>query len=152
MKTVNSLLTRKDVIVIASVSAIYGALNPAIYSQSFLNIYVEQEISIQDFARKLINIKYERNDVSDLSPGQFSVKRDIVIIRCADSETNALQISFWGDNIEEISLVEHLTKDIIKFLTMYTLSPGDAYAAENSIYDQIIPKIEQELLSQLTFY
>ncbi|VEU63481.1 excinuclease ABC subunit UvrB [Mycoplasmopsis bovirhinis] len=152
MKTVNSLLTRKDVIVIASVSAIYGALNPAIYSQSFLNVYVEQEISIQDFARKLINIKYERNDVSDLSPGQFSVKGDIVIIRPADSETQAIQISFWGDFIEEISLVDSLTKETLKDLKVYILSPGDAYAAENSIYDQIIPKIQNELTEQLTYF
>lgn len=152
MKTVNSLLTRKDVIVVASVSAIYGALNPEIYSQSFLNFYVEQEISVAEFSRKLVNIKYERNDVSDLSPGQFSVKGDIVIIRPADSETQAIQISFWGDFIEEISLVDSLTKETLKDLKVYILSPGDAYAAENSIYDQIIPKIQNELTEQLTYF
>lgn len=152
MKTVNSLLTRKDVIVVASVSAIYGALNPEIYSQSFLNFYVEQEISVAEFSRKLVNIKYDRNDVSELSSGQFSVKGDIVIIRPADSETQAIQISFWGDFIEEISLVDSLTKETLKDLKIYTLSPGDAYAAENSIYDQIIPKIQNELTEQLTYF
>ncbi|WP_233341705.1 excinuclease ABC subunit UvrB [Mycoplasmopsis bovirhinis] len=152
MKTVNSLLTRKDVIVVASVSAIYGALNPEIYSQSFLNFYVEQEISVAEFSRKLVNIKYDRNDVSELSSGQFSVKGDIVIIRPADSETQAIQISFWGDFIEEISLVDSLTKETLKDLKVYILSPGDAYAAENSIYDQIIPKIQNELTEQLTYF
>nr|WP_044091249.1 excinuclease ABC subunit UvrB [Mycoplasmopsis canis] len=148
MSTINSLLTRKDTIVVASVSAIYGALNPEIYSQSFFRFYKTQQISTKDFIRKLVNIKYDRNDIAPL-PGQFTVKGDVILIRPADSEETAIQVSFFGDEIEEISLVDALTKDTLKTFNIFVLSPGDAYATDNSVYDNIIPKIEQELENQL---
>ncbi|WBP84064.1 excinuclease ABC subunit UvrB [Mycoplasmopsis edwardii] len=148
MSTINSLLTRKDVIVVASVSAIYGALNPKIYAESFFRFFKTQEISIKDFARKLINIKYERNDIAPL-PGQFTIKGDSVLIRPADSEESAIRVDFFGDEIEEISLVDALTKDVKKTFNNYVLSPGDAYATDNSVYDNIIPLIEEELKEQL---
>ncbi|SYV96681.1 excinuclease ABC subunit B [Mycoplasmopsis edwardii] len=148
MSTINSLLTRKDVIVVASVSAIYGALNPEIYAESFFRFFKTQEISIKDFARKLINIKYERNDIAPL-PGQFTIKGDSVLIRPADSEESAIRVDFFGDEIEEISLVDALTKDVQKTFSNYVLSPGDAYATDNSVYDNIIPLIEEELKEQL---
>nr|WP_318033485.1 DEAD/DEAH box helicase family protein [Mycoplasmopsis cynos] len=142
MSAINSLISRKDVIVVASVSAIYGALNPEIYVKSFYRIFKGQKISVKDFCHKLINIKYHRNDIAPLS-AEFSVKGDSVILRPADSEENAIRIDFFGDEIEDILLINALNKNILDKYDIYTISPGDAYATDNSVYDRVIPLIEQ---------
>ncbi|QIW61960.1 excinuclease ABC subunit UvrB [Mycoplasmopsis gallinacea] len=148
MSAINSLLTRKDTIVIASVSAIYGALNPEIYKDSFFRFYTSMKISVKDFTKRLIQIKYDRNDV-DQAPGEFTVKGDNIIIRPADSEDKAIRISFFGDEVDEIAEVDPVTKNVIKKVNIYNLSPGDAYATDNSIFDIVIPKIEKELEDRL---
>ncbi|QNM93979.1 excinuclease ABC subunit UvrB [Mycoplasma sp. Pen4] len=144
----NSLLTRRDVIIVASVSAIYGALNPNIYKESFYRIYRTQNISVKDFASKLVQISYDRND-TDQVPGEFTVKGDVVIIRPADDEEIALRVSFFGDEIEEIAVIDPTTKEVIKKDNSFIIPPGNAYATENSIYDLIIPKIQDELQKQV---
>ncbi|VEU76264.1 excinuclease ABC subunit UvrB [Mycoplasmopsis columboralis] len=151
LSAVNSLLTRKDVIVIASVSAIYGALNPEVYKDSFYRFYIGQTISVKDFISQLVQIKYDRNDI-DQAPGMFTLKGDVVFVRPADSEESCVRISFFGDEIEEIALVDPLTKDVLKKVSIYTLSPGNAYATENSVYNDIIPLIEKELQSQIKYF
>ncbi|VEU58607.1 excinuclease ABC subunit UvrB [Mycoplasmopsis gallinacea] len=148
MSAINSLLTRKDTIVIASVSAIYGALNPEIYKDSFFRFYTSMKISVKEFTKRLIQIKYDRNDV-DQAPGEFTVKGDNIIIRPADSEDKAIRISFFGDEVDEIAEVDPVTKNVIKKVNIYNLSPGDAYATDNSIFDIVIPKIEKELEDRL---
>ncbi|AKA49946.1 excinuclease ABC subunit B [Mycoplasmopsis gallinacea] len=148
MSAINSLLTRKDTIVIASVSAIYGALNPEIYKDSFFRFYTSMKISVKEFTKRLIQIKYDRNDV-DQAPGEFTVKGDNIIIRPADSEDKAIRISFFGDEVDEIAEVDPVTKNVIKKVNIYNLSPGDAYATDNSIFDSVIPKIEKELEDRL---
>lgn len=147
----NSLLTRKDVIVVASVSAIYGALNPEVYNKSFYNFYLNQKISIKDFIIKLTKNKYERNDL-DVVPGRFAVKGDLVFIAPADSETKMIRVSFSYDEIEEIAFVHPLEKTTIKKVSHYTLSPGDAYATDNSIYSTVIPQIQEELKERVKYY
>lgn len=147
----NSLLTRKDVIVVASVSAIYGALNPEVYNKSFYNFYLNQKISVEDFIIKLTKNKYERNDL-DVVPGRFAVKGDLVFIAPADSETKMIRVSFSYDEIEEIAFVHPLEKTTIKKVSHYTLSPGDAYATDNSIYNTVIPQIQEELKERVKYY
>lgn len=147
----NSLLTRKDVIVVASVSAIYGALNPEVYNKSFYNFYLNQKISVKDFIIKLTKNKYERNDL-DVVPGRFAVKGDLVFIAPADSETKMIRVSFSYDEIEEIAFVHPLEKTTIKKVSHYTLSPGDAYATDNSIYNTVIPQIQEELKERVKYY
>lgn len=147
----NSLLTRKDVIVVASVSAIYGALNPEVYNKSFYNFYLNQKISVKDFIIKLTKNKYERNDL-DVVPGRFAVKGDLVFIAPADSETKMIRVSFSYDEIEEIAFVHPLEKTTIKKVSHYTLSPGDAYATDNSIYSTVIPQIQEELKERVKYY
>lgn len=147
----NSLLTRKDVIVVASVSAIYGALNPEVYNKSFYNFYLNQKISVKDFIIKLTKNKYERNDL-DVVPGRFAVKGDLVFIAPADSETKMIRVSFSYDEIEEIAFVHPLEKTTIKKVSHYTLSPGDAYATDNSIYSTVIPQIQEELKERIKYY
>ncbi|MGZ9797120.1 excinuclease ABC subunit UvrB [Mycoplasma sp. 4013] len=152
LSAINSLITRKDVIVVASVSAIYGALNPDVYRESFYRFYVGLQISKKDFNYKLIKILYNRNDV-EAKPGEFSVKGDEVIIRPSDNEEVAVRVSFFDDIIEEIAIIHALNKHVIEKKKIFVLVPGDAYATDDSIYDQIIPKIRSELHQRLAdFY
>ncbi|MFV8401424.1 excinuclease ABC subunit UvrB [Mycoplasma sp. CR] len=144
LSAINSLLTRKDVIIVASVSAIYGALNPEVYKDSFFRFYLHQPISIKEFINKLIQIKYDRNDTVQ-EAGDFTVKGDAIFIRPADNEETTIRVTFFGDEIEEIAEVDPLTKEVKQKPKIYVLSPGNAYATENSIYDVIIPKIQKEL-------
>ncbi|MHA3859497.1 excinuclease ABC subunit UvrB [Mycoplasma sp. Z463D] len=144
LSAINSLLTRKDVIVVASVSAIYGALNPEVYKESFFRFYIHQPISMKDFINKLIQIKYDRNDAVQ-EAGDFTVKGDAIFVYPADNEEACIRITFFGDEIEEIASVDPLTKEVKDKPKIYVLSPGNAYATEDSIYDVIIPKIKEEL-------
>ncbi|MHA3839099.1 excinuclease ABC subunit UvrB [Mycoplasma sp. HF14] len=144
LSAINSLLTRKDVIVVASVSAIYGALNPEVYKESFFRFYIHQPISMKDFINKLIQIKYDRNDAVQ-EAGDFTVKGDAIFVYPADNEEACIRITFFGDEIEEIASVDPLTKEVKDKPKIYILSPGNAYATEDSIYDVIIPKIKEEL-------
>ncbi|MEA4134601.1 excinuclease ABC subunit UvrB [Mycoplasma sp. 2704] len=148
MSAINSLITRKDVIVVASVSAIYGALSPDVYKDSFFRFYKGQEIGLNNFITQLIKIKYDRNDI-DQSPGDFTVKGDTVIVRPADSENHAIRISFFGDEIEDIATIDPLTKEVSKKHNIYVLSPGDEYATDKTVFDRIIPKIEEELAQSI---
>ncbi|WP_025755183.1 excinuclease ABC subunit UvrB [Mycoplasmopsis cricetuli] len=151
LSAVNSLLTRKDTIVVASVSAIYGILNPEMYKESFYSFFLKMKISVKDFITHLVQIKYQRNDI-DQQPGNFAVRGDIVLVRPADSENTCIRVSFFGNEIEEIALVDPLTKNVLKKVALYSLSPGNAYATESSIYDEIIPLIQKELEIQLKHF
>ncbi|BBU47694.1 excinuclease ABC subunit UvrB [Mycoplasmopsis felis] len=151
LSTINSLLTRKDVIVVASVSAIYGALNPMLYKESFFRFYKSQVITKKDFIYELIKIHYQRNDVSP-EPGQFLVKGDLIFIRPADDEDKTIRISFYDNEIEEIAVVYSLTKKVITKETNYILVPGQAYATDINLYDEIVQKIEKELAERLQYF
>ncbi|QZE12087.1 excinuclease ABC subunit UvrB [Mycoplasma sp. Ms02] len=144
MSTMNSLLTRKDVIVVASVSAIYGALNPAEYQKSTFEIFLGQEFGHKQFINQLVKIKYDRNDTAN-TPGTFTVKGDTVIITPADAEGYLIRVDFMFDEIAAIQHIDPLNKTVIKSFKTYHIYPGEAYAVENSIFDTIIPKIENEL-------
>ncbi|WP_416373875.1 DEAD/DEAH box helicase family protein [Mycoplasmopsis felis] len=151
LSTINSLLTRKDVIVVASVSAIYGALNPMLYKESFFRFYKSQVITKKDFIYELIKIHYQRNDVSP-EPGQFLVKGDLIFIRPADDEDKTIRISFYDNEIEEIAVVDSLTKKVITKETNYILVPGQAYATDINLYDEVVQKIEKELAERLQYF
>ncbi|MBN4083463.1 excinuclease ABC subunit UvrB [Mycoplasma sp. CSL10137] len=151
LSTINSLLNRKDVIVVASVSAIYGALNPEIYKKSFYRFFKGQNIELKTFIRDLTKVKYQRNDLAPKN-GNFAVKGDNVFIYPSDKENEAIRVSFFGDEIEEIANVDPLNKNLIKKHIAYILSPGDEYAVDNNVYDIIIPKIKKELKEQLNYF
>ncbi|EFF41575.1 excinuclease ABC subunit UvrB [Mycoplasmopsis alligatoris] len=151
MSTINSLLKRRDVIVVASVSSIYGALNPNEYQKGILEIFVGLDFVFKDFLRTLVKIKYDRNDI-DNPPGSFSVKGDTILISPADSEDYLLRIDFFGDTIEEISHVDKITKNVIKTFKTYFIYPGEAYTVSNSVFDTILPMIKQEMENREKYF
>lgn len=151
MSTINSLMKRRDVIVVASVSSIYGALNPNEYQKNIFEIYVGLEYGMKKFLNKLVQIKYDRNDADHVS-GTFLVKSDSVFITPADSENYLIRVDFFGDEIEGIYHVDKLTKNIIEKFKVYTIYPGEAYAVENSVFDKVIPLINSELEERIKHF
>ncbi|MBW0599508.1 excinuclease ABC subunit UvrB [Mycoplasma anatis] len=148
MSTVNSLLSRRDVIVVASVSSIYGALSPEEYQKSFFDIFVGMEIEFNEFAKKLIRIKYSRNE-TDHVPGSFMVRGESFLITPSDNEEFLIRVDFFGDEIDEILHIDPLTKDVIKRYKTHTIYPGEAYTVQNEVFEKAIPKILQELDKQV---
>ncbi|MGV2392938.1 UNVERIFIED_CONTAM: excinuclease ABC subunit UvrB [Campylobacter lari] len=151
MSAVNSLLTRNDTIVVASVSAIYGALNPKEYLANFLTINVGQLIKRNDFLRELIRRNYARNDIS-LEMGNFSTKGDLVYIRPAFDDTFIIRVDFFGDEIDNISICHPVTRDAIKQLDEYIIFPGDAYTTNVDIIKKTCELVKLELEDRIKFF
>ncbi|ADE19696.1 excinuclease ABC subunit UvrB [Mycoplasma crocodyli] len=151
MSTINSLLRRRDTIVVASVSSIYGALNPQEYQKGIFEIFKGMDFNFKEFLRTLIKIKYDRNDI-DNPPATFAVRGDTVFISPADSDEFLLRIDFFGDTIEAIYKVDKVTKNIIKEFKVYAIYPGEAYTVENSIFDKILPMIQEELNQRIKYF
>ena len=152
MSTLNSLLTSRDTIVVASVAAIYGANKPQEYEQAFLNLTVNQTIKRQDFFIKLVQQQYYRNQVSSLEVGQFSVKGDVVEISPGWTDDFHLRIEFFGDEIEAISKIDPLSKTIISKETKTIIFPANCYVIQPDHLDQVIELIELELEERLKYF
>ncbi|QJG66730.1 excinuclease ABC subunit UvrB [Mycoplasma phocoenae] len=148
LSAVNAILTRNDTIIVASVSAIYGALNPNQYEQSFLHLSINQEINQRDFLGQLILRNYTRNE-AHLNMGNFSSKGDIVFVRPADDDTYILRIEFFDDFIEGIKKIDPITKEVITTLENAVIYPGDAYTVNKEIIKNACVEIESELRQRI---
>ncbi|VEU77022.1 excinuclease ABC subunit UvrB [Mycoplasmopsis columbina] len=151
MSSVNSVLTRNDTIVVASVSAIYGALNPQEYKDNFWDIHVGMQISRQEFLRKLVILQYQRNEV-DQPLGSFSSKGDIVFIRPADDENYLIRIEFFGDEIDGIAIIHPTTKDILEKVKQRTIFPAQAYTVSKDIIQEACQKIYHEMVERVKYF
>src|SRR5438093_11826928 len=106
-----SLLTRRDVLVVASVSCIYGLGDPEEYGQSSVNLRVGETYKRDKILRRLTDIYYERNDF-DLSAGRFRVRGDTLEVHPSSQEI-VVRVSFWGDELERITEVDPLTGEVL---------------------------------------
>lgn len=143
-----SLLERDDVIVVSSVSCIYGIGSPDEYSQQRVQLEVDQEIDRDDLLKKLIAMQYQRNDL-DFSRGTFRVRGDVVEIFPAYEDSDVVRISFFGDQIEEISIVDPLRSIIKVRLPRVTIYPKSHYVVSEERLKQAIATIRQELRERL---
>ncbi len=148
MSTMNSLLTSKETIVVASVAAIYGANKPEEYKNSFLNIYVGQNIKRNDFFVMLVQQQYQRNQIS-IESGEFSVKGDVVEIAPGWTHHYNLRIEFFDNTIESIKKIDPITKKIISKEDKALIFPASSYVVESNNIDGTIQLIELELESRL---
>ncbi|WP_341491590.1 excinuclease ABC subunit UvrB [Mesomycoplasma ovipneumoniae] len=151
MSALNSLIERNDTIVVASVSAIYGTLNPNEYHDNFLLISVGQEIKPKELALKLTRIKY-LNNLVEQKPGLFSLKGDVIEIAPAWDETFNIRVEFFGNTIEKISTIQPVSKKLIKTYSVYTIYPATAYSVKKTIIDKAIESIKIELEERLLFF
>ena len=143
----SALVSRRDVIVVASVSCIYGLGSPKDYLEMMIPLHVATEINRDDFLRRLVEIHYERNDV-ELSRGKFRVRGDVIEIWPAYEEF-CYRVELWGDEIEKLSIIHPVSGESSKPLTDVYIYPAKHFVLPQSRVDAALDEIELELNQQL---
>ncbi len=140
----SSLLERRDVIIVASVSCIYGLGDPVEYKKLVVSLRVGMEKSREEVLKQLVDIQYERNDINFVR-GTFRVRGDIVEIFPASSTENAIRIEFFGEEIDRMVEVNSLTGEIIGVRKHVSIFPASHYATSPEKIEIAIKAIEKEL-------
>lgn len=143
-----ALLERNDVIVVASVSSIFGLGNPNEYQNSVISLHVGQKIDRDFLLRQLVTIQYDRNDI-DFQRGRFRVHGDVVEIFPASHSETALRIEFFGDEIDRIREVDALTGEVKGDREEVSIFPATHFMTNEDIMDIALPEIEQDMKKQV---
>ncbi len=146
-----SLLSRRDVIIVSSVSCIYGIGDPQTYKKMAITIEKGGELDRDAFLRSLVDIQYERNDI-DFHRGTFRVRGDIIDILPADKRKEAIRIEFFGDTVEEIAIIDPITGEVLEQPKQCLIFPGSHYVTDQPSVSGIINQIQIELQDRLQFY
>ncbi len=146
----SSLISRNDVIVIASVSCIYGLGSPEDFKEMMIPLSPGLEVSRDDFLERLVEVLYERNDVS-FTCGKFRVRGDVVDIFPAYMET-AIRVEFWGDEVESIRELDPLTGATGGILELFNLYPATQYATPKDKIEGAVPQIRAELEERIAWF
>lgn len=144
----SALLERNDVIVVASVSSIFGLGDPREYRDHVLSLHVGQEIERNQLLRDLVEIQFDRNDI-DFQRGRFRVHGDVVEIFPASRDERALRVEFFGDEIDRIREVDALTGEIIGDREQVSIFPATHFLTSDDIMDTALPQIEAEMKAQV---
>lgn len=148
---VSALLSgRKDVIVVSSVSCIYGMGGPVAMQESIIRIKRGQQINLNDFLRQLIDALYVRNDI-ELKRGNFRVKGDTVDVAMAYSD-NILRITWWDDEIDNIEEVDSETFHRIENFEQYEIYPANLFVTSKEQTDNAIRMIQDDLVKQVDYF
>ncbi len=147
LRATSSLMERSDVIIVATVSAIYGLGDPVAYRETMLTLSKGQSIARDDILRALVRIQYSRNDAA-FERGTFRVRGDTVEIFPAYEE-QAVRIEMWGDVIEKVSKVDPLTGDTIAQLAGAAIYPAKHFVTTRPTLERAVSRIRAELLERL---
>ena len=151
LSTTTSLLSgRRDVIVVSSVSCIYGIGNPVNFSNSIINIHVGQQISRNVFLRQLVDNLYARS-TTDLSRGKFRVVGDTVDIHLAYADFG-VRIIFWGDEIEEIGILDVTNMKVLESQDQYVIFPANIFVTSKDDVKKCIFQIQDDLVKQMEYF
>ncbi|MCP4434330.1 MAG: excinuclease ABC subunit UvrB [Actinomycetia bacterium] len=145
-----ALLTRRDTIVVASVSAIYGLGSPDEYAGRLLVVRVGDSVDQRAVLRRLVELQYDRND-QNLVRGKFRVRGDVVEVHPAYDET-AVRVEFFGDDVESITVVDPLTGEKVGELDELVVFPNTHYATSDERIHAAIKRIETELQQRLAHF
>ncbi len=148
LSATRSLLERRDVIIVASVSCIYGIGSVEAYYNMLVTVEVGMQIDRDSLLRKLVEIRYERNDY-DFSRGHFRVRGDVVEIFPAYEELSAIRVEFFGDEIELIAEIDPLRGTVLREHERMPIYPGSHYVVEQGNRARAIEAIKEELTMQL---
>ena len=143
LKATTSLMSREDVIIIASVSSIYGIGSPDSYKSMLVEIQCGQKIDLNSFYKKLVNIHYNRNDMV-LEPGNFRNRGDVVDI-FPMYENDAIRVEFFGDEVEQISVFDPMTMRVKQKLDKYFVYPAKHFVTTRENINRSIEDIRKEL-------
>lgn len=144
----SALLERNDVIVVASVSCIFGLGSPMEYQKQVVSLRVGMEVSRDQLLRQLIDIQFERNDI-DFQRGRFRVRGDVVEIFPASRDERALRVEFFGDEIDRIREVDALTGEILAETEHVSIFPATHFVTDENHLEQAIANIQAELTMRL---
>lgn len=150
LKAMVNLLSRKDVIVIASVSCIYGLGSPIDFTEKILNLSIGDEISVRFLSEYLIDIYYSRNDI-EFKRGTFRVRGDVIEIFPA-YEYNAYRIEFFGEEIDKITVINPTTGESLQEIAKIGLYPVKQFVTSHNRVLNIIPLIEKELDERVRYF
>lgn len=144
----SSLLERNDVIVVASVSCIFGLGSPMEYQKQVVSLRTGMEVSREQVLRWLIDIQFERNDI-DFQRGRFRVRGDVIEIFPASRDERALRVEFFGDEIDRIREVDALTGEMLSELEHVSIFPATHFMTDEDHLETAIAAIQEELTTRL---
>ena len=144
----SSILERRDTIVVASVSCIYGLVNPAEYRDHVISIRQGQTLSRDAFMRRLVENQYERNDI-DFQRGTFRVRGDIVDVFLSSRDSSSIRVEFFGDEIDRIREVDALTGEVQSEVEHYPIYPATHFVVDHEQVEKSVKLIEAELEERL---
>ncbi len=150
LSATSALVSRRDVIVVASVSSIYGLGSPEDYRDLMIPLRVGMELDRDRMLARLIEIQYDRNDVA-FERGQFRVRGDSVEIHPSYEEF-AIRVEFWGDEIENIAMINPLTCETIEKLQEFFIYPAKHFVLSQDRMDAAVDRIQEELDARLKFF
>ena len=151
MSAYNSLLERKDVIVVASVACIYASSNPEDYKDMFFSLKVGEQVDRDYLIRKLVTMQYGRNDMDEIR-GTFSVKGDVLEVRPGHTDKFVIRIEMFDDEIERITEIDPVTKNVLNGYTVYSFFPASGYARNMDDINIACDGIEAELEERLKYF
>ncbi len=147
----SALLERRDVIIVASVSCIYGLGSPEEYREQTLSLRVGNSYDRDEILRKLIEIQYERNDIN-FRRGTFRVRGDSIEILPANSSERAIRIEMFGDEVDRIAEIDALTGHVLGIRNHVSIYPNTHYATDPEYMDTAVAAIEEELEQQVAYF
>ena len=150
LSATSALLSRKDVVIVASVSCIYGLGAPEAYAAMTIDLKVGENIDRDEFIEKLVDIQYERNDTT-LSRGGFSVMGDTIEVYPAYKD-ECYRVEFWDDEVERLTRRDPLTKNSREVLEEMTIFPAKHFVMSNVQIEEAIPNIMKEMEEQVQFF
>lgn len=151
LSATKALMERKDVIVVCSVSAIYGLGEPETYLKMMLHVSVGEQITQEAITRRLSNLQYTRNDLG-FARSTFRVRGDIIDIYPSDADGYAVRLELFDDEIESIKTFDPLTGQTLQSLKRVTIFPKTHYVTPKSILDEAIVQIKEELNDRCDFF
>ncbi|MAS93400.1 MAG: excinuclease ABC subunit B [Verrucomicrobiales bacterium] len=151
LSSMSSLLTRKDVIVVASVSCIYGLGSPEDYQNMMVPVQIGQSLDRDDFLRDLVAILYERNDIEFLR-GKFRVRGDVVEVYPAYLDEEAIRVEFFGDEIDRITSFDPQTGNGTTQLDQFTFYPAKQFVTPKDKMTRAIKAIREEMKERIEYF
>ncbi|WFD10672.1 excinuclease ABC subunit UvrB [Tepidibacter hydrothermalis] len=146
-----AILERKDVIIISSVSCIYGLGDPKDYKELMISLRPGMERDRDEVIKELVSIQYERNDIN-FERGTFRVRGDIIEIMPANSDDTGIRIEFFGDEIERITEINYITGEIIGTRNHIAIFPASHYATNPERLEKALINIEDELQDRVKYF
>lgn len=151
LSATRSLLERRDAIIIASVSAIYGLGDPEAYMQMLLHVVEGDQVNRDDLIRRLVAMQYSRNEL-EFTRGTYRIRGEILDVFPAESEQNAIRIELFDDEVESIKWFDPLTGKMVRKVPRVTIYPKSHYVTPRESLERAVGTIKTELKSQLEFF